>query len=67
MTEKQKEHLDEVIFSFAVEGLDITDEEKTVLIDVLAGRRTYQEVLDAYIAEAWTYSGCQETLDADIA
>jgi len=55
MTEKQKEILDEVVFSWHVEGLDLTGDEKNTLVDVLEGRRTYQEVLDAYITEAKAY------------
>ena len=56
MTMKQKELLDEVVFSWHVEGLDLTDDEKNTLVDVLEGRRSFQEVLDSYIAEAQTYA-----------
>jgi len=56
MTNKQKEILDEVIFSWHVEGLDLTSDEKNTLVDVLEGKRSYQEVLNGYIAEARTYA-----------
>ena len=56
MTTKQKEILDEVVFSWHVEGLDLTDDEKNTLADVLEGKRSFQEVLDGYIAEARTYA-----------
>lgn len=55
MTEKQKTHLDEVIFSMEVEGFEIPDEEKETLIDILNGRYTFQEILDSYISEAKAY------------
>lgn len=55
MTKKQKTHLDEVIFSMEVEGFNIPDEEKEILIGVLNGKYTFQEVLDSYILEAKAY------------
>ena len=57
MSEQQKQNLEEVIFSMAVEGFEIPEEEKNTLIDILEGRRTYQEVLNSYIAEAKSYAG----------
>lgn len=56
MTGKQKELLDEVVFSWHAEGLDLTEYEKNTLIDVLEGKRSYQEVLDGYLAEAKSYA-----------
>ena len=56
MTMKQKELLDEIVFSWHVEGLDLTIDEKNILADVLEGKRSFQEVLDGYIAEANTYA-----------
>ena len=56
MTTKQKEILDEAIFSLSVEGMYVTNEEKEVAIDVLEGKRSFQEVLDGYIAEAHAYA-----------
>lgn len=56
MTDKQKELLDEVVFSWHAEGLDLTEDEKNTLIDVLEGKRSYQEVLDGYLAEAKSYA-----------
>ena len=56
MTGKQKELLDEVVFSWHAEDLDLTEDEKNTLIDVLEGKRSYQEVLDGYIAEAKSYA-----------
>ncbi len=56
MTAKQKELLDEIIFSWHIEGLDLDDNEKNTLIDVLEGKRSYQEVLDSYIQEAKEYA-----------
>ncbi|MDD4690254.1 MAG: hypothetical protein BWY15_02179 [Firmicutes bacterium ADurb.Bin193] len=56
MTGKQKELLDEVVFSWHAEGLDLTEDEKNTLIDVLEGKRSYQEVLDGYLAEAKSYA-----------
>ena len=55
MTKTQQKNLEEVIFSFNVEGLNILESEKNVLIDILEGKRTYQEVLSDYIAEAKAY------------
>ncbi|GHV45735.1 hypothetical protein FACS189492_3060 [Clostridia bacterium] len=56
MTEKQKRHLDEVVFSLSVEGFDVPDSEKNTLIEILDGKRTYQDVLSQYIAEAKSYA-----------
>ena len=56
MTKKQKELLDEIVFSQHVEGLDLTDDERNTLVDVLEDKRSFQEVLDGYIAEAHAYA-----------
>ena len=56
MTEKQRKNLNEVIFSLSVEGFIVPDNEKEALIGILEGKRTYQEVLSEYIAEAKSYA-----------
>ena len=56
MTEQQQRNLEEVMFSLSVEGLNVPDDEKETLIEILDGKRTYQEVLSKYIAEAKSYA-----------
>ena len=57
MTAKQKEILDEVVFSFEVEGFDIPADERKTLTDILEGKRSSKDVLAEYIAEAKAYAG----------
>lgn len=57
MTIKQKEILDEVVFSMEVEGFYIPEKERQTLSEILEGKRTYQDVLADYITEAKTYAG----------
>ena len=56
MTEKQQKNLDEVVFSLRVEGFHVTDDGRKTLVEILEGKRTYQEVLSKYIAEAKSYA-----------
>jgi len=57
MTDKQHKNLKETIFTMSCEGLDPTAEEVKVLVDVLEGRRSYNDVIKQYIAEAHSYAG----------
>ena len=52
MSEKQEKNLKETIFTMHAEGFDIPEDEKTALIDVLNGKRTFKELYAQYLARA---------------
>ena len=48
MSEKQKEILEESVFSLEVEGFQITDAEKQIVGEMLEGKRTLQSIIQEY-------------------
>lgn len=52
MTKEQKKILDSIVVSWRVEGMELSEDTKKMLIDILEGRISYQEAKDYVIAKA---------------
>jgi len=51
MSERQNKQLEEIIFSWHVEGQDVTFDEQKNLKSIFEGKRTYKEVISQYLTE----------------
>ena len=57
MSDKNKEILEEAVFSLEVEGFKVTDEEKRIVVEMLEGNRTLQDIIQEYVAKGKSYAG----------
>ena len=56
MSERNREILQESIFSLAVEGFHVTDYEKKIVSEMLEGKRTLQSIIDESVAKGKAYA-----------
>ena len=57
MSERNKEILEEAVFSLEVEGFQVTTTEKQIVSEMLEGKRTLQSIIQEYIARGKSYAG----------
>jgi hypothetical protein len=56
MSEKQKEILEEAVFSLEVEGFEVTETEKQIVSEMLEGKRTLQDIISEYVIKGKSYA-----------